>query len=215
MHTIELLLVLLAVTAGLEVLARALRLPLPVLLVAAGLTVALLPRVPRPELDPDAVFLVFIPPLLYWTAITSSIRDFQRYLASITLLAVGLVLVTTAAVAAVAHALIPELTWPAAFVLGAIVSPPDPVAAIAVTRHLSIPRPMITILEGEGLVNDAPALVAYKMSVAAVVSGAFSLRDASLNFLKAELGGIAIGLAVGFVIALVRRRIKKAPTVEA
>jgi CPA1 family monovalent cation:H+ antiporter len=215
MQTIELLLVLLAVTAGLEVLARALRLPLPALLVAAGLTVALLPRVPRPELDPDAVFLVFIPPLLYWTAITSSIRDFQRYLASITLLAVGLVLVTTAAVAAVAHALIPELTWPAAFVLGAIVSPPDPVAAIAVTRHLSIPRPMITILEGEGLVNDATALVAYKMSVAAVVSGAFSLRDASLNFLKAGLGGIAIGLAVGFVIALVRRRIKKAPTVEA
>ncbi|MBI3724671.1 cation:proton antiporter [bacterium] len=166
MPVVELVLVLLGVTAGLEVLARALGLPLPALLVAAGLVVALLPGIPRPELDPEAVFVVFIPPLLYWAALNSSLRDLKRHFAAISLLAVGLVVATTAAVAAVAHALVPELTLPAAFVLGAIVSPPDPVAAIAVTRHLRVPKPIVTVLEGEGLVNDATALVVYRMSPA-------------------------------------------------
>ncbi|MEZ0228691.1 MAG: Na+/H+ antiporter [Planctomycetota bacterium] len=215
MSVIELVLVLLAVTAGLEVIASAFRLPVPALLVAAGLAVALIPGVPRPELDPEAVFLVFIPPLLYWTALTASFRDFRQQFVSISLLAVGLVLATTAVVAVVAHALIPELPWAAAFVLGAIVSPPDPVAVVAVTRHLSIPKSIITVLEGEGLVNDATALVAYRMSVAAVFTGAFSIKEASLKFLVAGLGGVAVGLAVGIVIAWVRQRVGKAPTVEA
>src|SRR5262245_9531165 len=182
MSVVQLVLVLLGVTAGLEVLARALRVPLPALLVTAGLVVALIPGdlIPRPDLDPEAVFLVFIPPLLHWTSLTSSMRDLRRYFASISLLAVGLVLATTAAVAAVAHALVPELTWASAFVLGAIVSPPDPVAAIAVTRYLPIPKSIVTILEGEGLVNDATAIVTYQMSVAAVLSGSFSLREAGV-----------------------------------
>src|SRR5258708_3576566 len=111
MSNFELLLALLAVTAGLEVLSRTLRLPLPALLVAGGLGVALVPGIPRPDIDPEAVFLVFVPPLLYWTSLTSSLRDLARSSASISLLAVGLVLATTAAVAAVAHALVPELTW--------------------------------------------------------------------------------------------------------
>jgi CPA1 family monovalent cation:H+ antiporter len=215
MHVVELVLVLLGVTAGLEVLARALRVPLPALLVGAGLAVALTPGIPRPELDPEAVFLVFIPPLLYWTALTSSMRDLKRYFASISLLAFGLVLATTAAVALVAHALIPELTWASAFVLGAIVSPPDPVAAIAVTRYLPIPKSITTILEGEGLVNDATAIVTYLMSVRAAVSGTFSLPEAGLTFLKAGVGGVAVGLAAGVIVAALRRRIGKAPTVEA
>jgi CPA1 family monovalent cation:H+ antiporter len=216
---LELLLVLLAVTAGLEVLARTLKLPLPALLVTAGLAlaliIALIPGFPTLTLDPGTVFLIFIPPLLYWTALTSSMRDFKRYLASITLLAVGLVLATIFAVAAVAHALIPELSWPAAFVLGAIISPPDPIAAIAVTRHLPIPKPVVTILEGEGLVNDATALVAYRMAAAAAVSGSFSLKEATLRFFLAGFGGVAIGLVVGVLIAWVRGRVGRAPTVEA
>jgi CPA1 family monovalent cation:H+ antiporter len=210
-----LVLVLLAVTAALEVLARAVRVPLPALLVIAGVVIALLPGVPRPELDPEAVFLVFIPPLLYWSALTTSFRDFKRLLMSISLLAVGLVLATTVAVAAVAHALVPELSWPAAFVLGAIVSPPDPVAAIAVTRHLPIPKVILTVLEGEGLVNDATALVAYRMSVVAVTSGTFSLSEAGRDFLVAGLGGVLVGFAAGFLIELVRKTAGKAPTVEA
>jgi len=215
MSVIELVLVLLGVTAALEVIARTLRLPLPALLVAAGLLVAVTPGVPRPELDPESVFLVFIPPLLYWTAVNSSFRDFRRWFMSITLLAVGLVLATTVAVAAVAHALVPELTWPAAFVLGAIVSPPDPVAVIAVTRHLPIPKSILTILEGEGLMNDATALVAFRMAKDAAVVGSFSLPRATLDFAVSGVGGIAVGLVAGIVIAKVRQRVGKAPTVEA
>lgn len=215
MAEIQLVLALLAVTAGLEVLARTLRLPLPALLVAAGTVVALLNFRP-PELDPEAVFLVFIPPLLYWTALTSSLRDFRKYIFSISLLAVGLVLATTVAVAAVAHALIPELPWSSAFVLGAIVSPPDPVAALAVTRHLPIPKAMTVILEGEGLVNDATALVAFKMAIAAAVASTpFSLGQATVDFFFAGIGGAVIGLVIAWLVAKVRLFVGKTPTVEA
>jgi CPA1 family monovalent cation:H+ antiporter len=213
--TIELVLVLLGVIAALEVLARRLDLPLPALLVAAGVAVALVPGVPRPELNPEAVFVAFVPPLLYWGAFQASLREFGRYFFTISLLAVGLVIATAAAVAAVAHALIPELTWPAAFVLGAIVSPPDAVAAIAVTRRMRIPRQVLTVLEGESLVNDATALVAYQVSVAAAVSGAFSLGGAALEFVLAAAGGVAIGVVAGMLIARVRRMVGRTPTVEA
>jgi CPA1 family monovalent cation:H+ antiporter len=217
MAVVSLVLVLLAVTAGLEVLARAVKVPLPGLLVVAGVIVALIPGVPRPELDPEAVFMVFIPPLLYWTALTSSIRDFRRWFFSITLLAVGLVLATTAAVAAVAHALVPELTWPSAFLLGAIVSPPDPVAALAVIRNLRVPRAIVTILEGEGLVNDATALVAFRMAIAATAASAeaFSVPRAAFDLAYAGLGGIAVGLVIGVLVDRVRCWIGRAPTVEA
>jgi CPA1 family monovalent cation:H+ antiporter len=215
MGIISLVLVLLAITAALEVVSRTTRLPLPALLVTAGVLVALSPVFPRPELDPEAVFLVFVPPLLYWTALTASYRDFKRYFLSISLLAVGLVIATMVAVAAVAHWLVPELTWPAAFVLGAIVSPPDPVAAIAVTRSLPVPKSIVTILEGEGLVNDATAIVAFRMAIAAVTSGTFSMWEAGFHFLGAGLGGVAVGLAIGLLIAELRVRMGRAPTVEA
>ena len=185
MPPLTLLLILVAVIAGLEVLAKTLKLPLPALLVSAGIVFALVlafvPGVPAPTLDPETIFLVFIPAAPLLDGAHQLMRDFKRYLASISLLAVGLVLATTVAVAAVAHALISELTWPAAFVLGAIVSPPDPIAAIGVIRHLAIPKPIVTILEGEGLVNDATALVAYRMAVVATVTGSFSIKEASLT----------------------------------
>ena len=208
MKALELVLVLLAATAAISVLAERLVVPAPVLLVLGGTVLAFVPELPRPTLSPEVVFLVFIPPLLYWSAFNTSWRDFRRHLRSISLLSVGLVLVTMTAVAAVAHALVPGLPWPSAFVLGAIVSPPDAVAVAAVTRRLGIDRSILTVLEGEGLVNDATALVAYRMSVAAVVAGAFSLRTAMVEFAWAAVAGVGIGVGVGMLIAALRRRLR-------
>jgi len=182
--------------------------------VLGGIALAVIPELPRPRLEPDLVFLIFVPPLLFWTALNTSWRDFRTNLRSISLLAVGLVLATMAAVAAVARAAIPALTWPAAFVLGAIVSPPDPVAVTAVTRRLGISRNIVTILEGEGLLNDATALVAFRMSVAAAVAGAFSAKEAAFRFLWSGAGGILVGLAIGWGIGWVRLHIGEAPVVE-
>ena len=214
MQALELILVLLAATAALHLLAVRLVLPTPVLLVLGGAVLALIPELPRPALSPEVIFLVFIPPLLYWTAFNTSWRDFRANLRAISLLAVGLVLATMAAVAAVAHALAPRMGWGAAFVLGAIVSPPDPVAVTAVTRRLRVARDIVTILEGEGLVNDATALVAYRMAVAAVVAGGFSLGEAAVGFAWSAIGGVGVGLAVGAGIGWIRTRIGKAPVVE-
>ena len=214
MQALELILVLLAATAALHLLAVRLVVPPPVLLVIGGAILAAIPELPRPDLSPEVIFLVFVPPLLYWTAVNTSWRDFRTNLRPISLLAVGLVLVTMAAVAVVAHALAPEIGWGAAFVLGAIVSPPDPVAVTAVTRRLGVARDIVTILEGEGLVNDATALVAYRMAVAAVVAGGFSLGEAAVGFAWSAAGGLGVGLAVGAGIAWIRRRIGKAPVVE-
>ncbi len=214
MASLELILALLAAVAALQLLAERWAVPPPALLVVVGAVLAAIPGLPRPRLDPEVVFLVFVPPLLYAAAITTSWRDFRRSLRPILLNSVGLVLATMAAVAAVAHALAPALPWPAAFVLGAIVSPPDPVAVVAVTRRLGVPRVVTTILEGEGLVNDATALVAYRMAVAAVVAGTFSLGQAILGFLLRGAGGVAVGLAVGYAVARLRSVIGKAPVVE-
>jgi len=205
---LELVLVLLAATAAISVLAERLLVPAPVLLLLGGTVLAFVPQLPRPTLSPEVIFLVFIPPLLYWSAFNTSWRDFRRHLRSISLLSVGLVLVTMAAVAAVAHALVPGLPWPSAFVLGAIVSPPDAVAVAAVTRRLGIDRGILTVLEGEGLVNDATALIAYRMSVAAVVAGAFSLRMATVEFAWAAVAGVGVGVGVGMLVVALRRRLR-------
>ena len=207
MAAVELVLTLLAAAAGLELLARRLGVPHPVLLVGGGLLLALTPGLPPVRLDPDVVFLVFVPPLLYWAALTSSYRDFRRNLPSITLLAVGLVLATTVAVAAVAHAVVPGMGWAPAFVLGAIVSPTDAVAATAIARRLGVARNAVTILEGESLVNDATALVAYRIAIGVVAAGTFSFGGAGVRFLVAAGGGIAVGLAAGAGVAWLRRRI--------
>jgi len=214
MAALELILVLLAAVAALSLLADKLAIPLLALLVLGGIGLALAPGLPRPSLDPDAVFLIFVPPLLYWTALNTSWRDFRQNLRSITLLSVGLVIVTMLAVAAAAHAVAPELPWSSALVLGAIVSPPDPVAVTAVTRRLGIPRGITTLLEGEGLVNDATALVAYRMAVGAVVTGTSSIDGAWWKLLRAGAGGVAVGLAIGYAIGWIRLKIGRAPVVE-
>jgi len=208
-----LLLVLMVVVGGLSVLAGTIRVPYPILLVLGGLVLGFLPAVPPAELPPDLVLVLFLPPLLYQAAFFSSPRDLRADARAITLLAVGLVLATMSAVAAVAHTLIGGLPWAAAFTLGAIVAPTDPLAATAIARRLGVPRRLVTVLEGESLVNDASALVAYRLAVAAVVAGSFSLWGAGLQFVGRGIGGVAIGLAVGWLIAEARRRIED-PVVE-
>src|SRR4029450_10810226 len=204
----ELLLVLMVAMGGLSVLAGVVRVPYPIVLVLGGLVLGFVPGVPPALLQPDLVLVLFLPPLLYQAAFFSSPRDLRANARAITLLAVGLVLVTMTAVAVVAHALVAGLPWAAAFALGAIVSPTDPLAATAIARRLGVPRRLVTVLEGESLVNDATALVAYRLAVAPVLAGSFTLWEAGLRFVVGAVGGVVIGLAVGWLFAEARRRIE-------
>src|ERR1700704_4350684 len=169
------------IVAALDVVARRIGLPYPVLLVLSGLVLSFVPFLPHVGFDPELALLVFLPPLLYPAALFTSWRDFRRNLRSIVLLAFGLVLTTTISVACVAHAMIPGLPWAAALILGAIVSPPDAVAATAVLQRMKIPRRIVAVLEGESLVNDSIALVVYRFGIAAVVTGSFSITTAVLK----------------------------------
>lgn len=214
MPIIELVLILFAATALLRLLADRLSVPLPTLLVLGGLGVAFIPGLPRVTLEPQAIFLIFIPPLLFSAASTTSLRDLKRNVRPIVLLAVWMVLITTAAVAVTAHALIPALPWAVCFVLGAIVSPPDAVAVTASTRKLRLPRDMLVILEGESLANDATALIAYQVALAAAVTGSFSLPHAALDLVIEAAGGIAIGIATGGCIGWVRLHMTRSSVVE-
>lgn len=214
MAGLELVLLLLAVSAGLRLVAERLTVPYAAVLVVGGLLLALVPGTPRVTLDPDVLFLVFIPPLLYGGALAFPFRDFKRELGPIVRLSVLMVLVSTAAVAVIAHKLLPAFTWGAAITLGAIVSPPDPVAVLSIMRSLRVPREVTSILEGEGLLNDATALVIYRLAVAAVVTGAFSLSHAALQFVVAAIGGIAIGLVIGVAVTYVHRATRTVPVVS-
>ncbi|SRR5579884_1467865 len=211
MPGIELVLGLLLAVAALASLARKLQVPYPILLVLGGLVLGLVPGLPRVQLEPHLVFLVFLPPLLYVAAFFTSIRDVRAKALPIAELAVGLVLATTAAVAVIAHLVVPELDWPAAFALGAIVSPTDSVAATAIAQRLGAPRRIVTLLEGESLLNDATGLVAFRFAVAAALTGNFSLGQAGLSFVLVAAGGLAIGLAVGWLVGEVRRRLDDPP----
>lgn len=197
LHELEIIVVLLAVVLALTTLAHRLLIPYPILLVVGGLILGVVPGMPRIQLNPDLVFLVFLPPILWGAAYITSWRDFRANLRPITWLAVGLVLVTTAAVAIVAHAALSGISWAGAVVLGAIVSPPDAIAATAIARKLGIPRRLVTILEGESLVNDATALVLYRTAVGTALSGVFILSDTLIHFVLAGVGGIAAGLTIG------------------
>jgi monovalent cation/hydrogen antiporter len=212
LHEIEpLLLALIVAVAGLSVLARLVHVPYPILLVLGGLALGFVPGIPDVMLPPELVLLAFLPPLLYQAAFFSSPRDLRADARAISLAAVGLVLATTVAVAVAAHAAIDGMSWPVAFTLGAIVSPTDPLAATAIGRRLGVPRRIITMLEGESLVNDATALVAYRLAVGAVLAGSFSLWEAGLRFVVSAAGGVAIGLGVGWLVSEVRRRIEDPP----
>src|SRR3954451_975614 len=201
---------LLAVTA-LAVAARWLDVPYPILLVLGGLGLGYVPGIPEIHLGPDLVLLIFLPPLLYGAAFFTSLRDLRANAKTIGVLAIPLVVTTMVAVAALAHFVI-GLDWSVAFVLGAVVSPTDAVAPAATLREVDAPRRVISIIEGENLTNDWTALVLYRIAVGAVVGGSFSLWDAGLRFFVNGLGGLAIGLAVGFVIRELRRRIDDPPT---
>jgi Na+/H+ antiporter len=202
---------LLGIVAAMLAAAPALRIPYPILLVLGGLAIGVVPGMPTVELQPELIFFGVLPPLLYGAAFFTSLRDLRANVRPIGLLAVGLVVATTAGVAVVAHTFIDGLTWPSAFVLGAIVSPTDPLAATAIARRLGVPRRLVMIVEGESLVNDGSGLVLYRVAVAAVVTGSFSALDASVLFVVIALGGVAVGLLVGWIVRQVRRRLDNPP----
>ena len=204
MAEVELFVFLLFAVVALAALGLRSGVPYPVALVLGGLVIGLVPGLPSPRVDPDVIFFVFLPPLLYAAAITVSAAELKDNWRPIGLLAVGLVLVTIAAVAAVANALL-GIPWAAAFVLGAILGPTDPVSAAAVLDRLGVTGSTKTILRGESLINDASGLTVYRIAIAAVGGTAGSAFDVSLELAKIVAGGIAIGLAAGWIFAHLRR----------
>jgi Na+/H+ antiporter len=212
-HQFEVVLALLVAIVALGLVAQRLELPAPALFVLGGLGIALVPGLPPVAFEPHLIFTVFVPPLLYRASLLASWRDLHANYRPIMLLSVGLVVFTTVVVGVAVHTVLPGLPLGAAFALGALVSPPDAAAATAFLRQLVVPRRIATILEGESLVNDATAIIAYRMAVAAVVTGSFSLGSAGLQFLRVGILGVAVGLAVGWLIRRLRARIH-APEIE-
>jgi len=210
-HSELVLLALLAAVTALVALAPMLRIPYPILLVAGGLALGFIPGVPEVTLPPELVLVGILPPLLYTGGFFTGLRELRRNLDQIALLSEGLVAATMVVVAVVAHSVVAGLSWPSAFVLGAVVSPTDPLSAITIARRLGVPRRIVAVVEGESLLNDAAALVLYRAAVVAVISGTFSFWDASLRFVVSVSGGIAVGLAVGWIVALARRRLDNIP----
>jgi len=207
MLLLELVLMLLLCAVALGWVARHFKFPYPIALVAGGAVLSFIPNLPQFPFDPQLILVLVLPPVLYQAALLTSWNDFKRNLRPIGLLAIGLVVATTLAVGAALKLVVPEVPWAVAFVLGAIVSPPDAVAATAILSRLNIPRRIVTVLEGESLVNDASGLVLYKFAVAAVLTGAFSLADASVQFGVVSLGGIAAGIAIALFFVAVHKRL--------
>ena len=210
--TIETLVVLLAVVAAVATVAARLTIPPAILLVLTGVILALIPGLPKVELAPELVLLLVLPPVIYASAVAMSWRDFRFNLRPIALLAVGCVLFTTVAVAAASHWLL-GLAWPVGFVLGAIVSPPDVMAPLSIARRLQLPRRILVILEGEGLANDAAALILYRFAVAAVSAGTFSFMEAVGLFAAIVIGEIFWGIGVGWLMLRLRRWVRD-PRIE-
>jgi Na+/H+ antiporter len=207
MTTLELVLLLITIVIAITALSRRLGMSTPIAMVLGGLLLSFVPFIPQVELPPDLVFLGFLPPLLFAGGYFTSLREFRANLRAIVLLAFGLVLFTAVVVAVVARAFFPQLGWPGAFALGGIVAPPDAIAATAIFQRLGVPRRIVTILEGESLVNDATALVIYRFAVAATAAAAFSLTEATGAFVLALAGGVLVGVAIGIVIDVLAKRI--------
>jgi monovalent cation/hydrogen antiporter len=188
---------LLAATIPLVALANRAKIPYPVALVLGGLVLGFVPGLPQVTFDPNLVLVLFLPPLLYWESITAPTDAMRANAGQIWLLALGLVVATTVAIAVVAHALIPNLSWPVAFILGAIVAPTDELASAPVLERLRMPRHLVATVEGESLLNDASSLVIYGAAVTAALTGTFSVGHTLLGFLWAAAGAFALGLAAG------------------
>jgi CPA1 family monovalent cation:H+ antiporter len=207
MELYSIIIILLAVAIGLSPVANRMKLPYPVLLLAAGIIVGFIPNFQPVSINPEVVFLLFLPPMLYDAAYNISFKDFKANISTISLLAVTLVFVTTTAIAVTVHYSIPGMTWQLSFVLGAILSPPDAIAATSVTKGLGLPHRTNVVLEGESLINDASALVAFRFAVAAVAGSMFIPWKAGLMFLVALAGGLLVGWGIWILFAwLVKKR---------
>lgn len=200
---------ILALLIGLAAVADRIKIPYPVLLVIAGMAIGFVPVFPNIELMPEVVFLIFLPPMLYDSAFNISFRDFRTNLNTITTLSISLVFTTVVGIAIIAYYCIPGMTWPLAFVLGAILSATDAVAAMSVTKGLNLSHKTLTILEGESLINDASALVAYRFAVAAVTGSAFVLWKATLDFAVLLVGGVVIGVLIGRMVSVLLLKVQK------
>jgi CPA1 family monovalent cation:H+ antiporter len=212
MHDTELLLlVLLVAVPALSVLARTLDVPYPILLVVAGVALGLVPGLPAPHLPPDLVLVIFLPPLLYVAAFFADLRDLRANIRPIALLSIVLVVLTAGGVAIVAHEVL-HVPWAAAFALGGILAPTDPIASTAIMRRLGAPRRLVNIGEGESLINDGSALVIYRAAVAAAIGGSFSLWQTSAQFVIDVTGGVVVGIVVALLVAAVRARVDDTPT---
>jgi Na+/H+ antiporter len=208
MKPVEAFVLLMAAVIGVVLIGRRLKVPYPIALVLGGLGISMIPGLPPVRIHPDIIFLVFLPPLLFAAAWFTSVHDLKANFRPIILLAVGLVLFTTVAVGFAVHALIPEIPLAAAFALGAIVSPPDAVAATSIAKRIGLPKRIVVILEGESLVNDATGLVALRFAVAASASGTFSIGKAGFEFVWVALGGVLLGLLVGLLFERLVRWLK-------
>jgi Na+/H+ antiporter len=208
MKPVEALVLLMCAVIGVVLIGRRLKAPYPIALVLGGLGISMIPGLPPLRIHPDIIFLVFLPPLLFAAAWFTSVHDLKANFRPIILLAVGLVLFTTVAVGFAVHALIPEIPLAAAFALGAIVSPPDAVAATSIAKRIGLPKRIVVILEGESLVNDATGLVALRFAVAASASGTFSIGKAGFEFVWVALGGVVLGLIVGLLFERLVRWLK-------
>ncbi|HET9403548.1 MAG TPA: Na+/H+ antiporter [Burkholderiales bacterium] len=207
MQLLEVILFLMLCSVALGWVARHFRFPYPIALVIGGGALGFVPQLPQLPFDPQFILVLVLPPILYQAALLTSWRDFKANIRPISLLAIGLVIATTLAVGGTLKFLVPDMPWAAAFVLGAIVSPPDAVAATAILSRLNIPRRVVTVLEGESLVNDASGLVLYKFAVAAVLTGTFSLLEASVQFAGVAVGGIVVGVLMGLTFIFIHRHL--------
>src|SRR5882724_4277346 len=205
MALLQVVLFLMMCAVALGWVARHFKFPYPIALVIGGAALGFVPRLPQLHFDPQFLLVLVLPPILYQAALLTSWHEFKANIRPIGLLAIGLVIATTLAVGATLKLLIPDIPWSAAFVLGAIVSPPDAAAATSILSRLNIPRNVVTVLEGESLVNDATGLVIYKFAVAAVLTGVFSLWQASLEFVAVAGGGILIGFLMGQFFVVVHK----------
>ncbi|MCV9928094.1 Na+/H+ antiporter [Flavobacterium sp. LS1R49] len=213
MENYSIIIFILAIVIGLSVLADQIKLPYPILLVIVGIVIGFIPGIPEIEINPEIIFLLFLPPLLYDASFNISPKDFKINLSTIGTLAIPLVFLTTLWIAVVARYMIPGMTWPLAFVLGSILSATDAVAAMSITKGLGLSHKTITILEGESLINDASALVAYRFAVAAALGYSFVIWEATLQFILLLGGGFLVGFTMSKILAFILKRVHKNPIV--